>query len=149
MVMQSEIHEKARLLLDRSLVEGISVEERRWLDAHLAACGECSEYAELSGRAVRALDAFAFDMDPAAARLVHDAVMQAAAKPRTIPAWAGTAAALVLTAAGSLAMWQPAAWLAGRCRVPEPEWQVAFAMFWVLPSVLAAAVPLLRRRSSL
>src|SRR5579883_3379010 len=65
--MLLENHERARFLLDRSLVEGISREERHWLDAHVGECAECGRYADLSVRAVRALDCFAIELDPAAA----------------------------------------------------------------------------------
>ena len=64
-------HEKARLLLHRSLVEGISLEERHWLDAHVGQCAECTRYADLSARAVGALDWFALELDPAAAHRVE------------------------------------------------------------------------------
>jgi hypothetical protein len=65
--MPLENHEKARFLLHRSLVEEISLEDRHWLDAHVGQCAECGRYADLSARAVRALDWFALELDPAAA----------------------------------------------------------------------------------
>ena len=65
--MPLENHEKARFLLHRSLVEGISLEDRHWLDAHVGQCAECGRYADLSARAIRALDWFALELDPAAA----------------------------------------------------------------------------------
>ena len=72
--MPLENHEKARFLLHRALVEGISLEDRRWLDAHVGQCAECGRYADLSARTVRALDWFALELDPAAALRVENVV---------------------------------------------------------------------------
>src|SRR6201996_7827772 len=100
--MPLENHEKARFLLHRSLVEGISLEDRHWLDAHIEQCAECRQYADLSARAVRALDWFAVDLDPAAALRVENVVRSRAEAMRSAEAhakrlWIGTAVALLLT----------------------------------------------------
>ena len=63
--MQPELHERARLLLDRGMMESIPAEKQRWLDHHLSECAECSRHAELNRRAIQALDSFAFDLDDA------------------------------------------------------------------------------------
>ena len=147
--MLSEPHAKARLLMDRAAVEKIPVGEQRWLDRHLAECAGCAGYADLMRRTVRALDAFAFDLDPEAALQVQNAVrdraMRMAAGEACAPsAVAGIAAAAFLTTAGSFFMWQFVAWLAGRWSLPAPAWQIGFGVFWLLPSVLAAILPVFR-----
>jgi hypothetical protein len=149
--MPLENHEKARFLVDRSLVEGISLEDQRWLDAHVEQCAECGRYGEFSARAVRALDWFALELDPAAALRVENVVRSraegmksAAAQARTL--WIGTAVAVFLTFMGSAAMWRPWAWLASQWNLPSGVWQVVFATFWLLPSLLLALLPLFRRR---
>ena len=149
--MPFDSHEKARLLLDRSLEEGISREDRHWLDAHVEQCAECARYADLSARAVRALDCFALDFDPAAALRVENAVRRRAEEMRSAEAhakslWLGTAIAVFLTLTGSAVMWRPLAWLAGQWSLPSRLWQIAFAVFWLLPSLLLAFLPLFRRR---
>jgi len=45
-------HQRARKLLAAAAVEGITSNERRWLDAHVAACGECSKEAAALGKTV-------------------------------------------------------------------------------------------------
>jgi len=149
--MPLENHERARLLLDRALVEGISVEDRRWLDSHTGQCAECSRYADLQARAVRALDAFAFEVDPAAVLRVENLVRSRAERMRSAESqerslWIGTAVAILLTLAGSAVTWYPAAWLAAQWSLPSRAWQIGFAAFWWLPSLLLALLPLLRRR---
>jgi len=149
--MPLENHEKARFLLQRSLVEGISLEDRRWLDAHLGQCAECARYADLSARAVRALDWFALELDPAAALRVETAVRSRAEGMRSAEAhakslWIGTAVAIFLTFTGSAVTWRSLAWLASQWNLPTRVWQIAFAAFWLLPSLLLALLPLFRSR---
>ena len=149
--MPFENHEKARFLLHRSLVEGISPEERHWLDAHLGQCAECGRYADLSARAVRALDWFALELDPAAAVRVEKVVRSRAEEMRSAEAraktlWIGTAVALFLTFAGSAVAWRPLAWLVSQWNLPSRVWQIVFLAFWLLPSLLLAFLPLFRIR---
>jgi hypothetical protein len=149
--MPLENHEKARFLLQRSLVEGTSLGDRLWLNAHVEQCAECSQYAELSARTVRALDGFAFELDPAAAVRVENVVRSRAegmksAEARATSLWIGTAVAIFLTFAGSAATWRPLAWLASQWNFPSRVWQIAFVVFWFIPSLLLALLPLFRRR---
>ena len=149
--MPLESHEKARFLFHRSLVEGISPEDRDWLDAHVGQCAECGRYADLSARAVRALDWFALEPDPAAALRVEDAVRSRAERLRSAEArakslWIGTAVAIFLTFTGSAVTWRPFAWLASQWNLPSRVWQIGFAAFWLLPSLLLAFLPLFRGR---
>ena len=148
--MPLENHEKARFLLHRSLVEGISLEDRHWLAAHVGQCPECARYADLSARAVRALDWFALELDPAAALRIENVVCSRAGAMRSAEAqarslWIGTAVAIFLTFTGSAVMWRPLGWLASQWNLPSREWQIVFAAFWLLPSLLLALLPLFRR----
>ena len=149
--MPLENHEKARFLLHRSLVEGISLEDRHWLDAHVGQCAECGRYADLSARAVRALDWFALELDPAAALRVENIVRSRAeemksTESRVRSVWIGTGVAIFLTFTGSALMWRPFAWLARQWNLPSRVWQIVFAALWLLPSLLLALLPLFRRR---
>ena len=148
--MPLENHEKARSLLHRALVEGISLEDRRWLDAHVGECAECGRYADLSARAVRALDWFALELDPAAALRVENIVRSRAeemksAESRAKSLWIGTGVAIFLTFTGSAVTWLPFAWLASQWNLPSRLSQIVFAAFWLLPSLLLALLPLFRR----
>ena len=149
--MPLENHEKARFLLHRSLVEGISPEDRHWLDAHVGQCAECGRYADLSARAVRALDWFALELDPAAALRVENVVRSRAEEMRSAEShakslWIGTGVAIFLTFTGSAVTWRTLAWLASQWNLPSRVWQIVFAAFWLLPSIPLALLPLFRRR---
>jgi hypothetical protein len=133
------------------MTEGNSTDEQRWLNNHTGECAECSRYAEFSRRAIRALDSFAFELDPAAAFRVENAIRNrakqlASAEFQGRRFLVGAMTAMFLTIAGSIAMWQPSAWLAGRWNLPTPAWQIGFAMFWLLPSALLGIVPFFRRK---
>ena len=149
--MPFENHEKARFLLHRALVEGISLEDRRWLDAHVGECAECGRHADLSARAVRALDWFALELAPAAALRVENIVRSRAEEMRSAESqakglWIGTGVAIFLTFTGSAVTWHTLAWLASQWNLPSRVWQIGFAAFWLLPSLLLALLPLFRRR---
>ena len=149
--MPLENHEKARFLLHRAFVEGISLEDRRWLDAHAGQCAECDRYADLSARAVRALDWFALELDPAAALRVENVVRSRAeamgsAESHAKSLWIGTGIAIFLTFTGSAVTWRALASLASQWNLPSRVWQIGFAAFWLLPSLLLALLPLFRTR---
>jgi hypothetical protein len=149
--MQFEPHERARFLLDEALVKSSSPDEQRWLNTHLAGCAECSRYAELSRRTIRALDGFAFELDPVAAMRVQRVIRGHAShlasnESHNRSLLAGMMIAIFLTITGSMAMWQAAAWLAARWNLPTPAWQIGFAIFWPLPSVLLGMLPFFRSK---
>ncbi len=149
--MPLENHEKARSLLNRALAEGISFEDRRWLDAHVGECAECARYADLSARAVRALDCFAIELDPAAALRVENIVRGRAeemrsAESRAKSLWIGTGVAMFLTFTGSAVTWRILASLASQWNLPSRVWHIGFAAFWLLPSIMFALLPLFGRR---
>lgn len=143
--MQPELHERARLLLDRGMTESIPVEKQRWLDHHLSECAECSRHAELNRRAIQALDSFAFDLDHAAALRVQEAVTRRAERMRSSEQLA-VPLAIALTITGSFVMWQAVTWLTGQWNLPNRAWQVSFVVFWILPSVLVDMLLLFRGR---
>jgi hypothetical protein len=141
--MRADLHQRARALTDRAIVEGIPADEQRWLDGHVAGCGECSHYRDLSQRAVRALDSFAFDYDAAAALRVESLVLQYSGPRQSALA---PALAIVLTILGSLLMWQIAGELASRWGVSPRLWQTWFVVLWLLPSAMVDLVLIFRRR---
>jgi hypothetical protein len=138
--MPFDHHERARRLLDQETVEGLHRDDRTWLDGHIEQCGECREYAELSRRVVRALDGFAFDLDPAEALRIQNTIRGRidglASHPRERKLAFAVPVALVLTIVGSMTVWRSAAWLAARWNLPAPAWQIAIGVFWLLPSLL-------------
>jgi hypothetical protein len=141
--MTSDLHQRARALIDRAIVEGIPVDDQRWLAVHVAACGECSRYRELSARTLRALDSFAFEYDPAAALRIESLVVKRSAQRGSAIA---PAIAIALTVLGSLLMWQIAGALAVRWGVSPRLWQTCFVVLWLLPSATVDLLLICRQK---
>ena len=80
--MQFSEHERARRLADKSLVEGISADEQKWLDDHTKNCAECAEHVQLSAKIVRGFNAFSFAMEPGVNARVRGAIAKRAQVPR-------------------------------------------------------------------
>ena len=150
--MQTNEHERARALVDQSAVEGIGSDDSRWLESHLAACVECSRFAELTSRAVGALGGFAFPVDSMKALTIEQTVRASAEQMAASPAGRLRALAfpiaLGMTVAGSVGAWEVAQAMAAAGHWPPELWRGAFVAFWVLPSVIVDGVLLLRRRAS-
>ena len=147
-----DVHERARLLLDRSLADPLAADDRRWLDGHLSGCAACARHGELSERAVRALSGFAFELDGEAASRVGSAVRARVESLATVEAQrrrarAGAAAAAALTALGSAVAWRLLDWGAARWNLPDAVWQGAFAALWIVPSLTLVGVLLCRGAS--
>src|SRR5437016_10312308 len=58
--MPSDMHERARFLIDESRVAGISPDETAWLRAHLAECAECAHQEEITARMLGAMSELSF-----------------------------------------------------------------------------------------
>jgi hypothetical protein len=83
--MQSSEHEGARRLADKSLVEGISADEQKWLGDHTNNCADCAEHMQLSAKIVRGFNAFSFELEPGANARMRDAVAKRAQGPDVAP----------------------------------------------------------------
>jgi hypothetical protein len=151
--MQSDQHERCRLLIDRAVLEGIPAEDQRWIESHQEECAACREYAEISLRTVRALDGFPIDVDTAAAERVRHVVrvhveQGAAAEARSEGFPALAAVAFGLTIAGSFAMWRLVGWVAAARGIAPEVWQPGVEVLWILPSVMVDVVLLFHRQLS-
>jgi hypothetical protein len=135
--MNMDAHEEALSLIDRRLAAEATDEENRLLDEHLAACAACRLSLERSLCALRGLGELTVDVDPgltsrvqaALARRAEDLERQRAHRRTGI---LGFVAALLMTSAGSFAVWilTPRAWV----------WTAGVVVFWMLPSLCAALV---------
>jgi hypothetical protein len=141
--MNMDTHEEARSWIDRRLAAEATDEENRLLDEHLAACAACRLSLERSLRALRGLGELTVDVDPgltsrvqaAVARRAEDLERQRAHRRTRI---LGFVAALLMTAAGSFAVWT----------LTPPAWTAGVVVFWMLPSLCAALALLVPQLSA-
>ena len=142
--MKREDHQRAQQLIDASQVEGISPEERAWLDSHLHICKACSQHAAATERAIQAFRSVHIDTDPA---LVRATQVKLRARAREIheesermrPVWIPAVLALVFTVVSAPYIWQGLEWLAGKFGAPAWVFQFGFFWFWLIPCLVAAA----------
>ncbi len=141
--MKREDHQRAQQFIDACQVEGISPEERAWLDSHLSACEPCSQHAAATERAIQAFRSVHIDTDPA---LVQATQARVRARAREIheeaermrPVWISALLALVLTVASAPYIRQGLDWLAAQAGMSRWLFQLGFFWFWLGPSLVAA-----------
>jgi anti-sigma factor RsiW len=143
--MKEDIHERAIQLIDRMQVEGLSAEERDWLEAHLEGCPQCQKQALETERALRALRSAVPRFDVA---LVLTARMQAQIRARELientarmqALWISCALSWVLGVVSAPLLWRGFEWLGHRLEISRAVWITGFALSWVAPAVVVGAV---------
>jgi anti-sigma factor RsiW len=143
--MRDDIHEQALQLIDKRQVEGLSAEERDWLEGHLESCPQCRKQALETERALRALRSAApqFDVTLALttqmrARVRARELSENAARLRAL--WISCALSWVLGVLSAPLLWRGFEWIGYRLAMPRAVWITGFALSWVAPAVVVAAV---------
>ena len=140
--MENDLHKHAQLLIDQSVVTGISEAEQSWLQNHTSDCAKCRHYAEISTRVIRGLGSFSFEIEPGLNVRVQSAVTQRAqvlAVDRDLYRrfFKGFVIALALTCFGTVTVWKTVAWVAARANLSSAVWQMGI-IFLALPSLSVA-----------
>ena len=143
--MNPEIHERACRLIDAWHVEGISATEREWLDAHLAECTPCRTRASANERALQALRSNSIGLDPALVSTTQARVRLRARELRENQVrlralWISCGLSWLMGTLTAPLLWEAIAWLGRRFEISEAIWVAAFAVCWVAPASLVAAV---------
>jgi hypothetical protein len=146
--MTIDVHSRARLLIDKSLLTDLSQEEDFWLRDHLAACADCEKSLNLSKSVLHALGEFSFSMIPGASSRIQHALLRRAAEIEVYRSFrsralVGCALGLLLTALGSLVAWESASSIASYVNIREASLHTGVVVFWLLPSVGASLILLL------
>jgi anti-sigma factor RsiW len=143
--MTEDIHERAIQLIDKMQVEGLSAEERGWLEAHLESCAQCQKRALETERALRALRSAAPRFDVS---LVLKTQMRARIRARELTEnvtrmralWISCTLSWVLGVVSAPLLWRGFEWIGHRWAISRAVWMTGFALSWVAPAVVAAAV---------
>jgi anti-sigma factor RsiW len=143
--MNLENHEQAKKLLAAAQVEGISASEHHWLEAHLAACSECSSEAQALGAAIELLRELSVTVRPEITLRTRLAVQRRAEQRRLrqeswVPLWIAVAVSSVWIVFTAPYVWSVFAWFGSVLHLPEPIWQLTFLTWWFLPATIVAAV---------
>jgi predicted anti-sigma-YlaC factor YlaD len=142
--MSAESHERARQLITKSQVEGIRIDERDWLEDHLACCPECATAADGLAAAVQSLRRLSHPATPELVQQTRLAVRIRAEQLRATrsgwaPLWIATALSSISMILTTSYVWQAFGWVGRVGHIPAVVWQVGFLMWWFLPATVLAA----------
>ena len=147
--MNSDIHERARLLIALSPADEVPGAEQSWLAAHLESCAPCRQFAENARETVRSLRAIPVAAGGSLVFTTQLRVRQRAKELQrrqerlwvvrvccaAVTLWSGFITAV---------LWRGFAWMAQQARLPAPAWEICFVLFCFMPPILAAIVLLAR-----
>jgi hypothetical protein len=143
--MTEDIHERASKLIDKMQVEGLTAEERGWLETHLESCAQCQKQARETERVLRALRTAVPQFDVS---LVLTTQMRARVRARELientarmrALWISCTLSWILGVVSAPLLWRGFEWLGYRWAISRPVWITGFALSWVAPAVVVAAV---------
>jgi hypothetical protein len=148
--MNENLHQRAQQLFAQSLVEGISADDRAWLDGHLRECGDCAREIASTGQLLQALRTVPVTVprDLAArtqlrVRLRVQEASQTASSGALL--WIITAASWILGILSAPFVWRIFAWAGGRLNLPKPVLEFGFVLWWTIPALIAVGVVLHQR----
>ncbi|MGA2183220.1 MAG: hypothetical protein ABSH47_09335 [Bryobacteraceae bacterium] len=147
--MNADLHERARLLIALSGVEGVSSAEQSWLAAHLESCAPCRQFAENSRETIRSLRAIPIAAGGSLVSTTQLRVRQRAMElqlrqERLWVIWVCCAAVTLCTVFTTAALWSGFAWMGQQARLPAPVWETCFVVFYLMPPILAGILLLAR-----
>ena len=148
--MKGEHHERAKLLLDISVVEGVSEAEQGWLSTHLEGCLGCAAYAESLSRTVAAMRSLPAALDPEVVEATRLRVRVRAHQLREHQSrmralWVACGLSWLLGVVSAPLLWWGVQWIGERLAVPEPARVAAFLFTWMAPATVIAALLVWRR----
>jgi hypothetical protein len=143
--MREDMHERAVQLIDKMQVEGLTAEERDWLEAHLESCAPCRKQARETESALQALRSAVPRFDAA---LVLTTQMRAQVRARELlenaarirALWISCALSWVLGAVSAPLLWRGFEWLGHRLAISRAVWITGFALSWAAPAAIVGAV---------
>lgn len=147
--MNTDLHERARVLIALSGPEPCSHLEQSWLATHLESCAQCWEFAQNSGETIHSLRATPITAD---ARLVCTTQMRVRARAQELQRrqerlWAVWICCVTLTLCSvfsTVITWRGFEWVGRQMQLSALVWQSCFAMFCLMPAILAAILLLAR-----
>ena len=147
--MNTDPHERARLLIALSSPEKVSNPEQSWLAAHLESCPSCRGSAENTGETIRSLRGIPITADAGLVSTTRMRVRQRALelKRQQERFWvicACCAAVTLCSAVTTAVLWRGFAWIGQRARFPAPVWEGGFVVIYLTPAVLVGILLLAR-----
>jgi hypothetical protein len=139
-----EFHERAKGLIASARVEGISGNDREWLEQHLQSCVECAACAGEMENTLRSLRQISIQVNPELVARTRRAVHLRASelhaqKSQWIPLWMSCALSWVLGGLTLPLVWQAIKWVESYLSLPSPVGIFLLMLWWALPTLVVAA----------
>ena len=146
--MTDNLHARAEKLVSQERIEGISQSERDWLAGHLRECPACSQVAQQTNDALRALRAIPIPLPRGLAARTQFRVQLRAQEmrerePKRRLLWIMCAMSWALGIATAPYVWHAFEWVGDRMGLPRLLWEMGFGLWWTIPAVVAAVVVLM------
>jgi hypothetical protein len=143
--MNAEIHARAEKLIAQEHVEGISQADFTWLAAHLRECAACTQAAQQTNDALRALRGLPISVPRGLAERTRFRVQLRAQElrerePRSRLLWIMCAVSWALGIASAPYVWQAMQWVGSRTGAPRLLVDLGFGLWWAIPALFAAAI---------
>ncbi|TAM82691.1 MAG: hypothetical protein EPN47_08530 [Acidobacteria bacterium] len=140
-----DLHERARRLIDRELVEGLEPEERIWLDEHLGACEACAVQWVSTQAALTALKSISVPVPHGLAASTSLCVRENAERLKTrrsrnIALTVGCAVSWAAGVASAPLVWRVCEWVGATLSLPRIVWEAGFFCWWLVPAAAAGLV---------
>ena len=138
---------------ERGSEKDASSAQLNWLRTHLAECSACRDYAEATGRVVRALRSQPLAADSALVQTTRMRVRERALelqrqRERLWVICVCCVAVTLVTASTTAALWRGFAWLGQQAQLPGPGWQMVWQIGLValgfMPAMVAGILMLAR-----
>ena len=148
--MNENIHTRAMQLIAKERVEGISAEEQTSLAAHLAECESCSAVQTQTTQALASFRSINVELPK---NLAARAQMRVRLRADELPAhnpgrlllWAIAGVSWLLGLASAPLVWRGFEWAGTELGLPKLVWQLAVALWWLVPGAVATGTILLQK----
>ena len=136
-------HDEARQMV--ALLDSLDEGQQARLQAHLAECGACRDYADQVSGVVRALRLQPLAADAALVRATQMRVRLRAVELRQQQErmWLVFLSCLFVglsTALTTPLLWQAFVWMGVWTGISNPVWETAFAFFWIVPALVVSVL---------
>lgn len=137
-------HVRAQEYFAKSLVEGISLADRTWLDQHLRDCPDCAREIVSTQDVLGALRnvpiAMPRDLVARTQLRVRLRAQEAAQTSQSnFLLWVITGISWLLGIFSAPLVWRGFAWMGAHFSVPKLALEMAFLLWWIVPALFAVA----------
>jgi hypothetical protein len=145
----SDDHAAAKRLILEEHVEGISAQQREWLEGHLEQCADCALLALQTAGALRSLRAISIPLPAGLAgraqlRVYWRAEELEERRREAWTMWVVCGIAWVLGILTAPLVWRGFEWVGGLAGLPSLVWETGFVVWWTVPALVAAIVLIAR-----